>query len=202
MKTTIDTKLINIIDGAQSFYGADQKWFARHRHRISGCGPVTAALITMYMAQAFADKCAPLYPHDFPAHKEDFTAHMEEVRKFVCPGLFGLTDTDVFSSGVQAFAKSRGVRLMSQLVSPKQSTSAAFGFLQKALAERYLPALLILRNPFVADFAWHWMAVTGCDSDKQAISVSSYGKEYSLSFENVWQQKKPYYAVSVYFYPM
>jgi hypothetical protein len=156
----------------------------------------------MYMAQAFADRCAALYPHTLPAEKDAFAVHMAQVRRFVKPGPFGLTDEREFADGVKAFAAERGVKLMAQIISPGLSVSAAYGFLQKALAERYMPALLILRNPSMKDFSWHWMAVTGHDSNKQTILVSTYAKEFELVFKDVWQQQKPYRAVAVYFYPM
>lgn len=202
MKRMINTNLIGISDGGNICYGADQKWFAGRWHRASGCGPTTAALITMYMAQAFPESCAALYPYTLPAKRDEFAAHMAAVRRFVKPGLFGLTDERAFADGVKSYADQRDVKLMAQIISPGLSTSAAYGFLQKALAERYMPALLILRNPSLSDFSWHWMAVTGYDSDKQTILVSTYAKEHELAFKEVWQQQKPYRAVAVYFYTM
>ena len=202
MQHKIDTNLIGIKDGKDVCYGADQSWFSGRWHRASGCGPTTAALITMYMAQAFSDQCAAMYPYPLPAETNTFSRYMGEMRRFVKPGLFGLTDERVFADSVKAFASQRGVRLMAQIISPGLSVSAAYGFLQKALAERYMPALLILRNPSLKDFSWHWMAVTGYDSDKQTILVSTYAREFELAFKEVWQQQKPYRAVAVYFYPI
>ncbi len=203
MIQTIDRQKVQIFDGDTAFFGADQQWFPKRWHSVSGCGPTTAALITMYMAQVFAESCAPLYPYPFPADKADFTAHMSEVRKFVKPGLMGLKSTAAFASGTAAFAKDRGVEIVPQVVQSSLNMQNAFGFIQKALEQRYMPALLILKNPSreLRDFHWHWMAVTGCDTDKQSVLVSTYGKEFELPFELVWQQQKPYEAGCVYFYP-
>lgn len=203
MKQTIERQKVLIYDGNTEYFGADQQWFPKRWDSVSGCGPTTAALITMYMAQAFADTCAPLYPHPFPAAKADFTAHMIEVREFVKPGLMGLKSPSAFASGTVAFAKSRGVNIVSQVVQRSLNMQNAFGFIQKALEQMYMPALLILKNPSVEllDFHWHWMAVTGCDPDKKSVCVSTYGKEFELPFELVWQQQKPCEAGCVYFYP-
>lgn len=203
MKQTIDPQAVQIFDGDKTYFGADQQWFSKRWHSISGCGPTTAALITMYMAKVFPDTCAPLYPYPMPPAKSDFTAHMSKVRKFVTPGPMGLKSTSAFASGTAAFAKSRGVDIVPQEVKRSLNKQNAFGFIQKALEQMYMPALLILKNPSRAlrDFHWHWMAVTGCDADKKSIYVSTYGKEFELPFDLVWQQQRPYKAGCVYFYP-
>ncbi len=139
-----------------------QSWYEKKWHRISGCGPTTAALITMYMASAFPKSCAPLYPYALPAIKSDFIVHMNEVREFVKPGGMGLTSTTFFAERTVAFAQSKGVKLQSYIVHTNLNAQNAFGFLQEAVKEQYMPALLILKNPFkeLSDFHWHWMAVT------------------------------------------
>jgi hypothetical protein len=203
MKQTIDQQAVQIFNGGKAYYGADQQWFTRRWHSMSGCGPTTASLITMYMAKVFSHTCAPLYPYSLPALKADFTAHMSEMRKFVTPGLMGIKSPAAFASGTVAFAKSRGVNIVPQEISRSLNKKNAFGFIQKALEQMYMPALLILRNPSRAlrDFQWHWMAVTGCDADTKCIYVSTYGKEFELPFDLVWQQQSPYKAGCVYFYP-
>jgi hypothetical protein len=203
MKQTLDRQTVQIYDNDTAYFGADQLWFPKKWHSVSGCGPATAALITMYMARVFSDTCAPLYPYSLPAAKADFTAHMSEVRRFVTPGLMGLKSTAAFAKGTAAFAKARGVNLVPLVVKRDLNMINAFGFIQKAIEQQYMPALLILKNPSRAlrDFYWHWMAVTGCDADKKSVYVSTYGKEFELPFELVWQQQKPYEAGCVYFYP-
>ena len=198
----IDTDAINIFDGKINNYGADQAWYKKKTHAISGWGPTTAAIITMYMAAAFPKKCAELYDFEIPAKKKDFIEHMTEVREFVKPGAFGLTDAKYFAASTRAYAKSKGVKLTAQRISRSQSVGVAFGFIKKAIDERYMPALMILRNPAkeLNDFKWHWMAVTGYDDIKQTIFISTYAKEFELEFGKVWNQDKPYKAECLYFY--
>lgn len=203
MKQTIELDAVRILDGNTTYFGADQSWYPNRWHNVSGCGPTTAALITMYMAQVFSATCAPLYPYARPANKDDFTAHMGEVRSFLKPGCMGLKSTAQFASGTSAYAKSKGVNIVPFIVNRSLDMCNAFGFIQKAVEERYMSALMILRNPFKAlsDFHWHWMAVTGCDTEKKSVFVSTRGAEFELPFELVWQQQKPYETGIVYFYP-
>lgn len=194
---------IHIGEGNICHYGPHQHWFARRTHGINGCGPTTAAQIMQYMASAFEELCAPLYPYPLPPCKDDFAAHMQQVRKFVRPGLMGLTDPKYFVRTTLAYAKSCGVDLRAQKISPSLSAGIAFGYMRKAIDEGYMPALLILRNPFseINDFTWHWMAVTGYDDEKGEVFVSTYTKEHALPFERVWYQAGSYRAAGVYFFP-
>lgn len=203
MRKTIDTGAINIVDGSAVHYGADQHWFRKTMHAKSGCGPVTAALITMYMAAVFEENCAALYAYGFPANKDDFVVHMADVREYVKPGFMGLTDENYFAKSTADYAKSKGVLIKSQKISKSLSVGVAWGFIKKVIDEKYMPALLILRNPSyeLADFTWHWMAVTGYDDEKRTILISTYAKEYEIKFDQVWNQREPYKTACVYFYP-
>jgi hypothetical protein len=203
MEISLDTRLICITDGETEYFGSDQQWFASHWHRVSGCAPATAALIASYMAAAFPESCSGLYRYVLPARKDDFSAHMAVVREFVTPGAMGLTDPKEFAADMLSFARSCGAHIFAQQISPKLSCGVAFGFFREALRRGYLPALLLLRNPSpeLGDFTWHWMAVTGCDTEKRTLTISSCGERHEIAFDRAWVQKKPYRAAGVYFYP-
>lgn len=202
MKKTVDLEAISIIENDLRHYGADQHWFRNKLHGMSGCGPTTAALITMYMAVSFAP-CAALYPYGQPVKKDDFITHMSEVREYVRPGAMGLTDASFFASSTREFAKSKGVELKSEILSRSLGHTEAFEAIKIAIDKKLMPALLILRNPSIEldDFTWHWMAVTGYDDEQGSIFVSTYSKEFELVFERVWIQRKPYQADLVILYP-
>lgn len=202
MKKTVDFEAISIIENDLRHYGADQHWFRNKLHGMSGCGPTTAALITMYMAITFPE-CAPLYRYAQPVKKDDFIAHMSEVREYVRPGAMGLTDAAYFASSTAEFAETKGVRLKSDVLPREPGAAEIFEEIKNAIDLKLMPALLILRNPSVEldDFTWHWMAVTGYDDEKGSIFVSTYSKEYELIFERVWIQRKPYQADVVILYP-
>ena len=203
MINTIDKKVILIDDNGEDVIAGNQQWFKKFSHSISGCGPTTAALILMYMASVFPDKCRTVYPYDLPAIKEQFVAFMGEVREYVKPGLQGLTDAKFFGASTVEFAKSKGVNITAISVSSGYSVGVAYGYVKKAVDEGYLPALLILRNPAkeLDEFTWHWMAITGYDDEKKTVLIATNGTEHELPFEKVWHQQKPYHAACVYFYP-
>ncbi len=202
MKKTLDIKAITIYENSAEHFGADQHWYTNKLHGLSGCGPTTAALITMYMA-AKHPCCPALYQYGFPAQKNDFIAHMDEVRQFVRPGAMGLTDPGYFASSTAQFAKSKSAELASKVLSRDAAHLEVFGEIKKAIDEDLMPALLILRNPSeeLDDFTWHWMALTGYDDEKGSVFVSTYAKEFELEFERVWVQYKPYSSDVVIFYP-
>ena len=199
----LDVDLIAICEGDTKHYGASQYWFRKKLHGLSGCGPATSALILRYMAEKFGETCGALYEHEMPATKEDFTGFMQDVREYVKPGINGLTDHKFFGSATIEYAASKGVKLKMQNVSTSLSAGVAFGFVARAIGEGYMPALLILRNPNKAldEFTWHWMGITGYDDEKKTIFISTYGEEYEIVFEDVWNQNKPYRANCVYFFP-
>lgn len=202
MKKTLNADTLSIIENDMRHYGADQHWYRNKLHSMSGCGPTTAALITMYMAAAFP-ACSALYAYSLPASKDEFISHMDSVRKFVRPGAMGLTDAGFFASSTKEFAKTKGVYLGCRILSRGSAYQEAFKEIKKAIDEAFMPALLILRNPSeeLDDFTWHWMAVTGYDDLKESIYVSTYANEYELIFKRVWVQYKPYQADVVILYP-
>lgn len=202
MKKTLDIEAISIFEQDIRHYGPDQHWYKNKLHGLSGCGPTTAALITMYMAAVFP-ACSPLYRYGAPASKSDFIAHMDNIREFVKPGAMGLTDPHYFASSTEGFARSKGVVLNASVLPSGISCTEAFDEIKKAIDAGLMPALLILRNPSkeLDDFTWHWMAVTGYDDDDVSVFISTYGKEFELGFERVWVQYKPYSADVVIFYP-
>ena len=102
--TNFEEIQFNIYDSKISYYGGSQYWFPKKFNKLSGCGPVAAANITAYLSQTFPDKYNTLYPYKGIVNKVDFTAHMVEIRKFVKPGIFGLTSVRQFSDSVLAFA--------------------------------------------------------------------------------------------------
>jgi len=203
MMKKIDSQLISVEDNGETVIAADQKWFKAPFHSISGCGPTTAAVILMYMASVFPERCRAVYPYELPAGKDDFLSFMEAVRKYVKPGIKGLTDDGFFAARTAAFAKSLGVSLTYFRVLPSYSVGVAYAYIKKAVDEGYLPALMILRNPHpeLSEFTWHWMAVTGYDDEKGTVFIATNGAERELPFDRLWCQKHPYKAACVYFYP-
>lgn len=189
--------LIGIKDDTFTYYGGNQHWYPSKSHQMSGCGPVAAANITAHLAINFPDKYQALYPYTSPTYtKKDFIAHMVEVRKFVKPGIFGLTSVKQFSENVLSFADSKGVTLKPHFVEEPSTTEEAFDFVQNALKQNLPLALLILTHPSreFSEFTWHWMTIhhayTNKLTNKRSILISSYGERHLLDFDLLWDKRR------------
>lgn len=189
---------LSIYDSEIVYYGGSQYWFPKKINRLSGCGPVAAANITAYLAQAFPDKFSKLYPYDGILKKKDFVDHMVEIRKYVKPGFFGLTSVHQFSDNVLSFSKKRDVTLKPHILDDNSSTMEdAVSFISKALLQRLPVAILVLTHPLkgLEEYTWHWMTITSLklDSDGKIyyISVSTYGQCREINLDMLWNHRRP-----------
>ncbi|GCD11446.1 hypothetical protein [Clostridium tagluense] len=195
--TNFEEIQFNIYDSKTSYYGGSQYWFPKKFHKLSGCGPVAAANITAYLAQTFEDKYHALYPYKGIANKVDFTFHMIEIRKYVKPGIFGLTSVRKFSDSVLAFAKKRGVSLVPHILDDNASTMQdAINFISKALSQKLPIAILVLKHPLVEfkEYTWHWMTITDLLLNSKYniyyLSVSTYGERRDINLDLLWNQRR------------
>ncbi|MBU3145221.1 hypothetical protein [Clostridium sp. CF012] len=196
--TSFEEIQFNIYDSEISYYGGSQYWFPKKFHKLSGCGPVAAANITAYLAQTFADKYNALYTYKGIVSKVDFTLHMIELRKYVKPGIFGLTSVRKFSDSVLSFASKRGISLASHILDDNASTiQDAINFISNALSQRLPVAILVLKHPLVEfkEYTWHWMTITDLKLNSKDniyyISVSTYGERREINLDLLWNKRRP-----------
>ena len=195
--THLEDIQFNIYDSEISYYGGSQYWYPKKFNKLSGCGPVAAANITAYLAQTFPDKYNALYPYKGIVNKNDFTMHMIEVRKYVKPGIFGLTSVQQFSDNVLAFAKKRDVSLVPHILDyAADSIQEAISFILEALFQRLPLAILVLKHPIkeFKEYTWHWMTITGLKLNSKDnlyyISVSTYGEHREINLDTLWNQRR------------
>jgi len=195
--THLEDIQFNIYDSDISYYGGNQYWFPNKFHQLNGCGPVVAANITAYLSQTFPDKYNSLYPYKGIVNKKDFILHMVEIRKYVRPGIFGLTSVQKFSDNVLAFSKNKGVSLVPHILDEKaDSIEEAISFILEALSKRIPVAILVLKHQIkeFKEYTWHWMTITGLNlnsqSNKYYISVSTYGEFRKINLELLWNQRR------------
>jgi hypothetical protein len=194
----LDEIQLSIYDSEIIYYGGNQYWFSRKFHQLSGCGPIAAANITAYLSQTFPDKYNNLYPYKGVLNKKDFIEHMIEIRKYVKPGIFGLTSVKQFSNNVLSFAQSRGVTLIPHILDKDGATmQEAINFICEALCLKLPVAILVLKHPVkeFKDYAWHWMTITRLILDtkdnKYFISVSTYGECREIDLDLLWNHRRP-----------
>ncbi len=189
---------LSIYDSDIAYYGGSQYWFPKKTHQLSGCGPVAAANITAYLSQRFPDKFYNLYPYSGILNKKDFVNHMIKIRKYVKPGLFGLTSVQKFSDNILSFSKDRGVSLEPHILDDNiTSMQEAVSYISDALFQRLPIAILVLTHPLkeLEDYAWHWMTITCLRLDSKNnihyISVSTYGECREINFDLLWNHRRP-----------
>lgn len=194
---SLDEIQLLIYDAENIHYGGNQYWFPSKMHQLSGCGPVAAANITSHLSQTFPDKFANLYPYQGKFNKNDFVEHMIEIRKYVRPGMFGLTSAQQFSENVLSFSYTRGITLISHILDESTaSMEDAIKFIVQALYQRFPVAILVLKHPVKAleEYAWHWMTITHLRLDptdsKYYISVSTYGERRIIDLDLLWNHRR------------
>lgn len=196
-----------IYDSDNTYYGGSQYWFPKITHRLSGCGPVAAANITAYLSQAFPHKYYPLYPYR-GLTKDNFVRHMVEIRKYVIPGMFGLTSVKQFSDNLLTFAYQRGVPLVPHILDDDEADiEEAIDFISQALLQMLPVAILVLKHPIeeLKDYAWHWMTITGLNFNSKDnnyyILVSTYGERHEIDLNLLWNHRRPQDFIRLaYFY--
>ncbi len=187
-----------IHDLDNSYYGGNQYWFPKITHKLNGCGPIAAANITAYLSQAFPQRYYPLYPYRDTLLKEDFVKHMEEIRKYVIPGIFGLTSVKQFSDNLLAFSYQKGISLDPYILyDDAADIEEAITFISQALSQRLPVAILVLKHSVkeLKDYTWHWMTITGLKLDptdnNYYISVSTYGQRREINLKLLWEHRRP-----------
>lgn len=196
--THLEDIQFDIYDSEISYYGGSQYWFPKRFHKLSGCGPVVAANITAYLSQTFTNKYSALYPYKGIINKKDFIQHMIDIRKYVKPGIFGLTSVQKFCDNVLEFSKNKGVSLVPHILDDKAaSIQEAINFISMALSLRLPVAILVLKHPIkeFKEYSWHWMTITGLHLDPKDnvyyISVSTYGEHRKINLDLLWNQRRP-----------
>ncbi len=188
---------ISIYDSEIVYHGGNQHWFPSKTHQLSGCGPIAAANITAYLSQAFPNRFDNLYPYKGMLNKNDFVEHMIEIRKYVKPGMFGLTSVQQFSENVLSFSRNRGVSLIPRILDENTiSMNEAMSFISQALVQRLPVAILVLKHPVkeLKDYTWHWMTITRLwlnpKNNRHYISVSTYGECQEIDLELLWNHRR------------
>jgi len=205
--THLEDIQFNIFDSDVSYYGGSQYWYPKKFNKLSGCGPVAAANITAYLAQQFPDRCNALYPYPGIINKKDFTQHMIDIRKYVKPGIFGLTSVRQFSDNVLSFARNRGISLVPHILDDNATTiQEAVAFISKALSQRLPIAILVLKHPIkeFKEYTWHWMTITGLQLNSKDnvyyISVSTYGDHREINLDTLWNKRRSKHLIRLSYF--
>ena len=156
--------------------GCNQEWFGTKWQRLAGCGPTTATNLIMYLNNTRPELAA----RRIPGEKPEVVALMEEVWKFVTPGLRGMPTTKMFCTGAQNYANEAGVAITchardvprSKVARPPFSEIVAF--VRAGLQQDVPVAFLNLCNGDETGLdEWHWVTIISleCGKDDNAPCI-------------------------------
>ncbi len=164
-------KLFEILDeeAAQVYCGGWQEWYGAWWKRMSGCGPTTVANIMSYLSRSRigADiEYAPL-------SKSDFQELMEDVWKYVTPGMQGIPSTAYLKKGILAYIASKNLDLEpKEMDIPKKKQyrpdfGALLAFISGSLANDVPVAFLSLdKGEETLLDTWHWVTILSLQYDE------------------------------------
>ena len=184
-----DALNISAQDGSRVFFGADQEWYADEWHRRAGCGPTCAANVTAYLAFT-RPSLRGLYAGE-DMRWSDFTAHMETMYRFVTPGNMGLNRVEMFTDGVDAFARDRKLSLTAHtfevhgnMCRDRASVEELAAFVQAGLAADCPIAFLNLTKGRVKNIqAWHWITITSAELDENRLIARASDEGNEITFD-------------------
>jgi hypothetical protein len=157
-------KLFEILDeeAAQTFYGGWQEWYSAWWKRAAGCGPTTVSNIMSYINRSRVRADIELAP----LSKVDFQELMEDVWKYVTPGMQGIPSTAALNKGVLAYIASKNLNLVPEEmdITKKKKLRPAFSelltFIGVSLSNDVPVAFLSLDKGDEALLdSWHWVTM-------------------------------------------
>lgn len=172
------------------YYGCNQEWYQTKWQRRSGCGPTTSTTILQYL-YATRKNSAPLL-----LTKGACLQCMEEVWKYVTPGPQGISSTQKFCKGLDAYARAKSLRLQTDVLdipryrSKRPPFSETLAFLDNALKNDLPIAFLNLHNgqePILD--SWHWVTIISVeyasDASKAFVGILDEGMRKNIDF-SMW----------------
>jgi hypothetical protein len=165
---------LHIRDGGALSYGARQIWYRSWIQRMSGCGPTAASNLLWYLAATRPDECAALFDGD-GTDRADMLRLMEDVWRYVTPGMRGVDKAPMLTDGAIRYAEVRGVALKSRVLdvtgqsSGRPSRDTLHAFLADAFEGDRPVAFLNLSNGAVRNLDnWHWVTLISVDGNGSA----------------------------------
>ena len=149
--------------------GCDQEWYTTRWQRLSGCGPTTAASLSLLQ----------FFPV-MPLTQAEALARMEVTWKHVTPSYRGVDTLERFKTGFSAYLTQVGVNhSVHCLPIPKAKDKRplieeAIRFIKEAVEKDIPVPFLNLHNGLVRNLeAYHWVLITAirCTADHSVVEV-------------------------------
>lgn len=175
-----------IIDEGVYSYGGDQGWWKKidNEKYNRGCGPVAAANITNYLAEANPSMYGRLYS---PASmsQNDFLRHMDALYDAIKPGLIGEVFVMHFKDAVENYARNKNVTLSGVISDAAFTLDNTANYIKDGLRANSPVATLNTKKFSDYQYEWHWMTITKYfrdTSDNRWIAVSTWGERRGIDY--------------------
>ena len=189
MMNVIHNKELLHIFGPPTTYGANQMWYSGMWKRRAGCGPTVCSHLMWYLSQT-RPNCKNLCLHN-GSTRLGFACLMEDIWRYVTPGMRGLNSTSAFMDGAVLYGKERNVMLGCRVlnISPSKNErppyAAVFHFVLSALLSNLPVAFLNLSNGVLQNLDnWHWVTLVGVDDDKKTAFMYDQGRAAEIRLED------------------
>jgi len=201
-------QLLEIRDGtyAETTFGPDQVWYPDRWLRKSGCGPTSASLLMAYYAFTRPELRSLYIADDLTRHS--FIRQMQEMSRFIKPGMMGVDKISKYVDGVIQFADEKGITLSPHVFEVGEKNDARRNelqgladFVSKGLSSDSPLGFLVLSRGNEKHLQnWHWITVTGADITEDTIRATASDEGKKKTFDlSLWYHTTSMNGGLVYF---
>ena len=165
--------------------GGSQKWYPERWEKAAGCGPTAASNLIWYIARAHPDlRCLC---DDGSGDYTRFLELMREVFSYIKPGIGGVNTSTLFVDGVKRYASARNADPVPHVLEipfkrkKRPKIGAVSDFIIGAMKLDSPVAFLCLSSgKLKTPENWHWVTITGYDTNSANASIIDYGSEHKV----------------------
>lgn len=179
-KTAIYTPRLLHIQGVGRTFGANQAWYSTSWQRRSGCGPTAASHLLWYLSRT-REGAEALCPHD-ASTRDGIRLLMEEVWKYVTPGVMGVNATSILADGAERFGRERDIPVAARVLNIsavpmcRPDEQAVADFMAESFCGDRPVAFLNLSNGALQNLDnWHWVTLVAIDTDAMTATMYDQG---------------------------
>lgn len=161
MKVTLNINYL-LVD---NYYGGNQDWYNSYLKRLAGCGPTTAATITMY-------ELNKINYHRYT--KNEFILLMNDLWNYITPGMMGVDKVEKYKTGYDKYLASSNLNIKNSkiLILDNSNLEEIENYLLEAIETNHPVAFLNLDNGNIKEIdSWHWTTIVSIEKINDNIWV-------------------------------
>ena len=173
--------LLEMVLNGKVVYGLNQEWYHTPIKKKAGCGPAAAATLLLYMNKR---ENGPLGYNN--SNLENAVEMLDDVWRFVRPGLRGLHRAEKFAEGVRDLCGNYGLDWECRYIKVDKGASLTdvAGFIEKGLTSDCPVAFLNLHRGNATAFdSWHWIVLTGLREENGRFIATGLDEGRIIEFD-------------------